>query len=312
MSDRPYPRHPLYVVSKGRSELMITSKHLTEMGVRHYVVAEPAEAEKYRRAVEYHDLAADVLELDLAFKERYETCDDLGLSKSTGPGPARNFAWADSVARGAAWHWVMDDNLYGFFRLNHNLKTPCRSPAFFRAMEDFCSRYENVGMAGPNYFMFASRKTVMPPFTTNTRIYSCNLVRNDAAARWRGRYNEDTILSLDLLSDGWVTVLFNAFLILKQGTQLLKGGCTADFYWAEGRREEGKRYAENGTVAKSEMLAAVYPEIAKVVEKFGRVHHQVDYSGFKQKLAPRPEWYRIPAGKDDYGMRLVVDGETAG
>lgn len=34
--------------------------------------------------------------------------------------PARNFAWAHSIANGHAWHWVMDDNIVSFYRANRN------------------------------------------------------------------------------------------------------------------------------------------------------------------------------------------------
>ena len=81
-----YPQFPLYIPSKGRHEYMITSKALTLMGVRHHVVVEPQQADDYRRAVEKMGLLATVLELDMSYKERYELCDDLGLTKSTGRG----------------------------------------------------------------------------------------------------------------------------------------------------------------------------------------------------------------------------------
>ena len=103
-------------------------------------------------------------------------------------------------------------------------------------MEDFCERYTNVAMAGPNYFMFAVRKSKdTPPFYLNTRIYSCNLIRNDYPRRWRGRYNEDTILSLDMLEDGWCTILFNAFLQYKMVTPVKQGTVVAQASVNEGR-----------------------------------------------------------------------------
>jgi hypothetical protein len=285
---------PIYIVSKGRWESRLTNKALARMGVRHFVIVEEQEAANYRAHLEN----ADVLILDPRYKAEYELCDDLGLAKSTGPGPARNFAWDHAVASGAAWHWVMDDNINGFFRLNFNLKTPCETPAVFAAMESFVLRYTNVAMAGPNYFMFASRKTVMPAFVTNTRIYSCNLIRNDAPFRWRGRYNEDTDLSLRMLKAEWCTIQFNAFLQYKMPTQQLGGGNTAEFYALEGTRP------------KSEMLAQMHPDVATVVEKFGRVHHHVDYSRWKTMPLKRREGLPVLSGVDNFGMRLEqkIDG----
>lgn len=299
------PQFPIYLPTKGRHRFMVTSRALTALGVPHFLVVEPQQVDDYRAAVEGMQLAATVLELDLAFKDRYEVCDDLGLTKSTGPGPARNFAWEHSKAAGAAWHWVIDDNIKAFYRLNRNLKVPVSDGTIFRCMEDFALRYRNVAMAGPNYFMFASRKSKMPPFVTNTRVYSCNLIRNDVPFRWRGRYNEDTILSLDMLKADWCTIQFNAFLQEKMETQKLPGGNTDEFYLAEGQKRDGAKYADTGTLAKSQMLARVHPDVAKVVHRFRRIHHHVDYSGFRQRLLLRPD-VMLSEGVNDYGMRLVV------
>ena len=304
------PRFPLYIVSKGRHEFMMTSRALSAMGVPHLVVVEPQEVELYDRAIETMCLNARTLALDLSFKERYEKCDRLGLTKSTGPGPARNFAWEHSKAAGHPWHWVMDDNIKCFRRSHNNQRIKCLAPSFWRAMEDFVLRYRNVAMAGPNYTMFAFRQHMakLPPFYLNTRIYSCNLIRNDVPQRWRGRYNEDTILSLDMLKAGWCTVQFNGLLQEKIQTQALPGGNTAEFYHAEGKLEGKASYATGGTDAKSEMLARVHPDVSRVVWKFGRVHHQVNYNQWKKRKLLRRPGVAEQVSDAEYGMALVTQG----
>jgi hypothetical protein len=282
------PRFPLYIVSKGRHDTRLTSRTLEGMGVPYFIIVEPQEVDLYASVID----RSKILALDLAYKERYDCFDELGLTKSTGPGPARNFAWDHAVSIGAPWHWVMDDNIQYFFRLNHNLKVPVSDGTCFRVMEDFCLRYRNVAMGGPNYFMFASRKSKMPPFVLNTRIYSCNLIRNDVGFRWRGRYNEDTDLSLRMLKDGWCTVQFNAFLQGKTTTQQLGGGNTKEFYAAE------------GTLAKSRMQVAMHPDVSSLVWKFGRWHHHVDYKPFKKTRLIRRDSAEVGDGVDNYGMKL--------
>lgn len=284
------PKFPLYIPSKGRHQYMMTSKHLTAMGIRHFVIVEPVEIDAYRQAA--RGLLADVIPLDMSYKDKYELCDNLGRTKSTGAGPARNFAWDHSIAAGHDWHWVLDDNIQGFFRFNRNLKMPCKAPSMWDAMEDFVLRYQRVAMAGPNYFMFVKRKTVLPPFVMNTRIYSCNLIRNDVPFRWRGRYNEDVILSLDMLKAGWCTIQFNAFLQGKLPTQTMRGGNSAEFYWKE------------GTLSKSQMLVDVHPDVSRVVYKFHRWHHHVDYTSFKANRLIRHPDAVIPQGINNYGMVL--------
>lgn len=282
------PNFPLYVVSKGRADSRKTIRALERMRVPHFVVIEEQEFDAYSAVID----PARILVLDKKYQLDYDTFDDLGESKGVGPGAARNFVWDDSIRRGFAWHWVMDDNISGFYRLNHNLKVPVSDGTIFRCMEDFCLRYSNVAMAGPNYFMFASRKSQMPPFVMNTRIYSCNLIRNDVPFRWRGRYNEDTDLSLRMLKAGWCTVQFNAFLQFKMTTQKVKGGNTAEFY------------AKEGTVPKSKMIVAMHPDVARLTWRFGRAHHHVNYGPFKKTKLVRARGVEVSSGVDNFGMEL--------
>jgi hypothetical protein len=200
----------------------------------------------------------------------------------------------------------MDDNIQSFRRMNKNEKVKVSNGAIFKAMEDFCLRYTNIGMAGPNYYMFAPARLKVPPFVMNTRIYSCNLIRNDLGFRWRGRYNEDTILSLDMLKAGWCTVQFNAFLQHKMPTQTIKGGNTGEFYHREGTVHAGQKYADTGTLAKSQMQVAVHPDVSRLVWRFNRWHHHVDYSGFKNMGLIRREDAPHTTERNEYGMELKL------
>lgn len=268
------PRYPIYIVSKGRAVTRLTSKALEEIGVPYHIVIEPQEYEVYSFYIKPEKI------LVLSFS-------NLGQ----GSIPARNWIWDHAVASGAERHWIVDDNILGFFRLNRNLKVPVGSGTMFRVVEDFVDRYENVALAGPHYFMFASRKAKLPPFVLNTRIYSCILIKNDLPYRWRGRYNEDTDLSIRALKDGWCTILFNAFLCYKMETMSMTGGNTT------------KLYEGNGRLKMAESLRDQHPDIVKVTRKWGRAQHSVDYSSFRRdnKLKLR-EGIVVPQGVDNYGM----------
>lgn len=283
------PRYPIYIVSKGRWKNRLTSKALNVMGVPYKIVVEQDQLPMYQAEV-----GADrCLVLPQRYLDEYDTCDDLGDSKSKGPGAARNFVWDHATELGAKRHWVMDDNLDAFHRLNRNIKRESDTPAIFAAMEDFVDRYENVPVAGPNYYSFVKSSDGVPAFVTNTRIYSCLLIQNDAPYRWRGRYNEDTDLSLRVLKDGLCTIQFNAFLQGKVTTQRMKGGNTDEFYALE------------GTKAKSQMLADLHPDVAKVVWRFNRWHHHVDYKPFhKNRLIKRKDVV-VSEKVNNYGMELV-------
>jgi hypothetical protein len=283
------PKYPLYIVSKNRADSRLTSKSLEAMNVPYYIVIEESNYKDYSAVID----KKKILILPEHYFDDYDTFDDLGRSKSTGPGAARNFCWDHSIKNGFKRHWVMDDNIDYFYRFNKNEKIKALSGSIFRAMEDFCDRYTNVAMAGPNYAMFVPRRKNHPPFIMNTRIYSCNLILNEAPYRWRGRYNEDTDLSLRMLKDGWCTIEFNAFLQNKVNTQVLKGGNTKEFYAAE------------GTLPKSKMQLNMHPDVSRVVKKYGRWHHYVDYTPFKKNKLIKKEDLIINKKINNYGMQLT-------
>jgi hypothetical protein len=283
------PKYPVYIVSKGRWESRLTSKALDRLNVPYYIVVEEHELELYAQEVGEEK----VLVLPTKYLDEYDTCDELGATKGRGPGAARNFCWDHAVSLGHSRHWVMDDNIASFNRLNRNLMCKVASGTIFRVAEDFVDRFTNCVIAGFNYDFFAKAKEPIPPFVLNTRIYSCLLIDNSLPMRWRGRYNEDTDLSLRALKAGLCTVQFNAFLQEKSTTQMMKGGNTDEFY------------AKEGTLPKSEMLAMLHPDVAKVVWRFNRWHHHVDYKPFKKNKLIKSEDLVIPEGVNNYGMELV-------
>jgi hypothetical protein len=283
------PEYPIYIVSKGRWDTRLTSKALEKANIPYYIIVENQEYQDYANVID----PQKILILPVEYQDKYDTCDDLGSTKSKGPGPARNFAWEHSINLGAKWHWVMDDNIKVFNRLNRNKMVQVTSGAIFKASEDFVNRYENVAIAGFNYDFFVQSKQQHPPYILNTRIYSCLLIRNDIPYRWRGRYNEDTDLSLRALKDKFCTIQFNTFLQEKAQTQTIKGGNTKEFYEKE------------GTLPKSKMLEDLHPDVAKVVWKFNRWHHHVDYRPFKKNRLIKKQGLVIPDVVNNYGMKLI-------
>jgi len=218
-----------------------------------------------------------------------------------GPGLARNLCWDHAKENGHKRHWVMDDNINGFIRLHENKRIQVADGGIFRAAEDFVDRFENVPVSGFQYRFYVAENSLRPPFVLNTRIYSCLLIENNCPYRWRGRYNEDTILALDVLTDKdrpdpentpprFVTMQFNAFMQNKLTTQQVAGGNTGEFYEKE------------GTTNKSMMLKKEYPEITDVVWRYNRVHHEVDYSGFREN---EPILKTSQFDQSSYEMELV-------
>ena len=299
------PVNPVYIVSKGRSDSMITSKSLSRMKVPHYIVIEPQDEELYENALDNFKIRKYVTLLVAPFSNHGD-----------GPGRARNWAWDHSIHLGAKKHWVLDDNISDFYRLHQNQRIRVESGAIFKAAEDFVDRYENVPISGFQYRFFIAPNSYYPAYVKNTRIYSCLLISNDCKHRWRGRYNEDTDICLRVLKDGDCTIQFNAFLQGKCATQTVKGGNTAEFYHVEGDVDktnwrDGQLNA-TGTINKSQMLQDLHPDVAKVVWRYGRWHHYVDYSPFKKNELRLKEDIHIVNRVNNYGMKLVTNFKPEG
>jgi hypothetical protein len=279
------PRFPVYIPSWSRAEHATTPRVLDRLGVPWRLVVEEDQHAAYARRYP----ADRLLVLDPAYIRTYDACGDFA-GQRLGSGPARNFIWDHAAAEGHPRHWVMDDNLTAFYRFHRNERVAVDDGAILAAMEDFCLRYTNVAMAGPQYVMFVPSRIKLSPFVLNTRVFSCNLIRTDLPYRWRGRWNEDAILCLDLLKAGWCTVSFYAFLQRKAPTQTVPGGNTEALYG-------------QGTLAKSRMLVREHPEYARLLWRYGRWHHYVDYGRFKQPLIRRPDYQ--PAEENPYRFQRV-------
>jgi len=292
------PTHPVYIVSKGRADTMITSKSLSRMKVPHYIVIEPQDEESYEQALDKFKIRDYVTLIVAPFSNHGD-----------GPGRARNFAWDHSISIGAEKHWVLDDNIADFYRLHKNYRIRVESGAIFKAAEDFVDRFENVPISGFQYRFFIAPNQSYPPYVKNTRIYSTLLISNDCKHRWRGRYNEDTDICLRVLKDGDCTIQFNAFLQGKAATQTVKGGNTEEFYHKEGVEKNHWVDGVNaeGTRNKSEMLVRMHPDVATMVWRYKRWHHYVDYSPFKKNEIRYKKDITLPHGVDEYGMKLVTN-----
>jgi hypothetical protein len=288
------PKYPIYIISKGRWESRLTSKTLEELRVPYRIVIEESEYDQYAAVID----PKKILTLTPGFRTDPKLALTDGHSDKVGGSiPARNWVWEHSIKEGHERHWIMDDNIRHFYRLNRNQKRPVTSGTIFKAAEDFTDRYENVKMSGLNYAFFCPRNMKRPPYYLNTRVYSCILLSNDIPQRWRGKYNEDTDLSLRILKDNWCTILFNAFLCGKAATHSMKGGNTEEVY------KVGDTEAFDNRKEFTESLIAQHPDVVKMTQKWGRWHHQVDYTVFIQQLKKK-EGLVIPKGINEYGMKM--------
>lgn len=282
MTERHMPRYPVYLPSKGRVNHCPTVRFLLEANVPFHLVVESPEADAYiARFGAEHVLV-------LPFH-------DLGL----GSIPARNWIWEHAKIAGAERHWVIDDNITGFFRRYRGKRMYVDAGIALRVCEDLTDRYENIAVSGLNYYMFVPDDVKRAPLQVNCHVYSCMLINTDLSYRWRGRYNEDTDLCLQVLSSGyWCTVLLNTFLADKENTMVAKGGNTDALYQGDGRLK----------MARS--LERMWPGVVETKRRFHRPQHVVNWKKFDTPLRLKPGIDLSQLTTNEYGMELVQVAET--
>ena len=276
------PRYPIYVPSKGRCDKCLTAEFLVKDGVPFYLVVEPQEHDAYASCF------GDEHVLVLPFSNRGSVI------------PARNWIKEHATAAGYLRHWQFDDNIRQIMRWYRGKRLPCQSGPALAATEDFVDRYENIAIAGLNYHMLAftsGRAGFQPrqPFYLNCHVYSCSLILNSLPHRWRGRYNEDTDICLQVLADGWCTILVNAFMVEKMQTMIMKGGNTSALYQGDGRLK----------MARS--LERLWPGVVETKRRFKRPQHVVKdaWRRFDTPLKLKGGIDLSTMQPNEYGMELV-------
>ena len=273
---KPLLKYPIYVISKGRADCCLTANFLIKDKTPFKIVIEPQEKEAY--TAKYGE---DRL-LILPFSN---------LGK--GSIPARNWVWEHSKAAGHQRHWILDDNSRCTRRRFKGKRIPCDSNIALKTCEDFTDRYENIAISGLCYTMFQT--PYLAPFTLNCHVYSCLLIDNNLEQRWRGRYNEDTDLCLQVLAAGLCTVLINAFSIEKMVTMSMKGGNMDKLYKGDGRLQ----------MARS--LERVWPKVVETDRRFQRPQHVIKnaWRNFDTKLIRKKDIDFSKFKKvDEYQMKL--------
>ena len=267
ISDKVIPTYSINILSYNRyqDDRRLTVKALEEMDISYRIFVEPCEYQEYAKVID----SSKIIQLP----------DDYHNYKQGGI-PARNFIkWYSTNVLKEEKHWILDDNIMGFYRYHMNKKVKIRSGLIFKSVEQFCNRYENIGMAGFNYFsMIPEISDNRPPIRFNGKVFSCILITN-SLLNWRGVYNEDIDMALRLLKLGYVNCEFNHILINKCVSGTVKGGNTSTIYLDE-TKEDKEEQKQMGYKKKVDALIEQHPDVSIKYKslKSKEYHHNVDYS----------------------------------
>lgn len=230
-------KYPIYILSKGRCNSCLTAKIFIENDIDFYIVVEPEEFKEYREKFGHYRV--------------------LSLTRNNqGIAYVRNQIKENSISQGNEYHWQIDDNIKSFRKRIDNKNIKVNPFDMFIEIENFVSQYNNIGGAGLMHtaFAFAAKKDI----SINKQIYSCVLLNNSVDISYRKDVVEDTDYSLQMLSKGYSTVLFNRLLIDKATTLSMSGGNTEI------------EYGNDGRMKRSLGLQKHWPGWFQITEQYGR------------------------------------------
>jgi hypothetical protein len=228
---------PVYIPSRKRSASITTSKLFKIDGILYKVVIEPQDESDYLK---------------------YFTKDELLVmdKNDQGIGYVRNFIKQHSIANGDAFHWQFDDNIKNFALRIDDKNVKCSAISAIKQIEQVVAKYSNIGGAGMMHqaFAFAQKQDIV----VNRQVYTAMLLSNATKAQFRNGIIEDTDYNMQILTEGYCTLLFARVIMNKETTMKMTGGNTEI------------SHAGNGRLVRSQALVDAWPMAFKIVHKDGR------------------------------------------
>ena len=243
--------HPIYIPSKGRANSCKTADLLEESALNFSIV------------VEQDDVAA--------YSEKYPKQTILTLPQSS-QGIAFARAWIKeySTRIGESHHWQLDDDVTTFQirKINKNIDMPAAE--VIGEAERRIYGFDNIGIMGLRHSMYAWSSE--PQASYNQQCCSCFLVNNKVQSNFRMGIVEDTDFSLQVLMEGWCTILFNRLIYSPMPEGKTEGGNMASGHY------------ENILNLQKELIRE-WPNMFKIIikNKRPRIHSCGVWSLFSQR-----------------------------
>lgn len=217
-------KYKINILSLGRytDKLGTTHKILTEMKIHHYLFCEEKEFYLYD---DWIDKEYCVLMTGPNFSERNE-----------GGQHMRNHIIEYWFNEGEEYIWMLDDNISEYQRLNMGKKIKIKSKEIFTSIEHYISHFDNIGLCSHNIHSYVTGDGNRTCIVINEKHFSSLLINIQTGLRFRFKYNEDHILSIDNLCSGFQTICFNHILYNKPTSGNQKGG-NSGIYDSQGTQD---------------------------------------------------------------------------
>jgi hypothetical protein len=265
----------IYIISKGRPQCK-TAETLQKMkypgpwfivcGTNDETIPQYKEAWGEERILTF-DWSEEVKTSDLLDNFGYE-------KQSSGAVPVRNATRKISEQRGEFRHWQFDDDYTGFFRVNPDLKRNHQIRDGLEFQEELNKLATFAYEASLSNIGFCLGHEAIPAASMgiSRRVFNAHNLPSDPGlfVMWRGRMNDDLINAIEVYHQGKIELAVKYLSLVLKQTQSEKGGNT-------------DIYEQSGTVRKTAYAVLIEPNATKLVIRYGRYHHSVDWS----KIAPK-------------------------
>lgn len=272
----------IYIISKGRPWCK-TAKTLTKMnypGEWFIVCGNNDETlQEYRDNWGEHVLVFDWYEQI----KHTDTLDNFGFDNmASGAVPVRNATCDISRERGELRHWQLDDDYNGFYRVTNGTlhKHRMDGQELYEVLSEIAEFAHRCGLQNAGIALGTIESVPEKKKTFSRRVFNAHNLPTDPElfTVWRGRMNDDLINAIETYRNGGFEMLFKYANLTMEPSQSEAGGLT-DLYKAE------------GTVRKTAYPVLLAPSATKLVVRFGRYHHRVDWDKLSPKML-HSKWQR--------------------
>tara|TARA_R110002111_G_scaffold236173_1_gene297334 strand:+ start:178 stop:1680 length:1503 start_codon:yes stop_codon:yes gene_type:complete len=207
---------PICILSYDRAnQYGRTHKFLTECDIKHYLFVEENEYDKYEKW--YNPLCCTLIKGDNFSNQNF------------GSTPMRNYIldyWKKDYKR----VWMLDDNIKSYKRFFQGVKNKIKSYEIFKSVENYIINYDNVGIASHNLNSFITEGDARVCIVKNGKSFSSMLIKTDDEIRFKYKYNEDHLISMEYIEKGYCCLCFNNVLYEKNTSGEDKGGNRKTLY----------------------------------------------------------------------------------
>jgi len=216
---------PIYIPSRHRPDVAMTTKLLDDDGLTYRLVVEPHD---YNNYLEYYP-EDKLLVMDQ---------DDQGLYY------ARNYAITHANENGYLYCWQFDDDMKSFVYRQGGKAHKTTPRHLLSIVEQSTFQFSNIGASGIGNAGFIFGYDDKPPVVYNSMVFQAMLLRTDTGLQFRPDVTEDADYTLQLLHNGYVTLTFKRIGQASAPTMAVKGGMTDKEYAGDGRLKNFQQLLE--------------------------------------------------------------------